>query len=340
MEFPFDVADILPFKVNVVESDFVVKDAATVQPLKLQEDESFRPSSLCFRDRVDFLILPDSLSSNLEKLGHVINVFGERSAAAQYLPAPITSAEKLANSRHRLYILVKHDESGKSIVVGILKVGHKELFLSSGEEGSSPRCLTPLCVLDFYVNEQQQRCGHGRFLFDAMLQAEGGMHAAKLAIDQPSPKLISFLEKHFALRDALPQSNKFLVFRTFFTLCPEPQRTQDYSTGAKIRSRDKERQTPRCNRTHSLDSSSVGSCLAWWSSECGWEQAHTPKSKVCHSHWTTSQSPVSRIEYRYRLSGHTHDCSSMWNVFGLEPPGDRRASYPSRSNAPTASLRD
>ena len=29
--------------------------------------------------------------------------------------------------------------------------------------------VSPLCVLDFYVHESRQRCGHGKLLFEAML---------------------------------------------------------------------------------------------------------------------------------------------------------------------------
>ncbi len=38
----------------------------------------------------------------------------------------------------------------------------------------------------------------------------------KLAYDRPSPKLISFLAKHYDLKDFIPQVNNFVVFKKFF----------------------------------------------------------------------------------------------------------------------------
>ena len=37
-----------------------------------------------------------------------------------------------------------------------------------------------------------------------------------LAYDRPSPKLISFLKKHFSLVDYTPQNNNFVVFHDYF----------------------------------------------------------------------------------------------------------------------------
>ena len=68
-----------------------------------------------------------------------------------------------------------------------------------------------LCVLDFYVHESYQRDGIGRHLFDAMLSHQN-TSAEVLAYDRPSPKLLAFLRKHFALTNQLPQSNNFVVF--------------------------------------------------------------------------------------------------------------------------------
>ena len=51
--------------------------------------------------------------------------------------------------------------------MGILKVGHKKLFVYDNIKVQHE--LEPLCVLDFYVHESRQRMGCGRKLFDFML---------------------------------------------------------------------------------------------------------------------------------------------------------------------------
>ncbi|NXT43635.1 ATAT acetyltransferase, partial [Pelecanoides urinatrix] len=52
-------------------------------------------------------------------------------AQAQGLPAPVTSAARMAANRHVLYILRDAEGRGtpKGAVVGFLKVGYKKLFL-------------------------------------------------------------------------------------------------------------------------------------------------------------------------------------------------------------------
>ncbi|CAB4069671.1 ATAT1 [Lepeophtheirus salmonis] len=120
----------------------------------------------------------------------VLDEMGKASALAQGLNHVVTSSEKLRHSEEQVvYILVLH-----SRVAGLLKVGRKNLFLldKSGKQNEK----FPLCILDFYVAESLQRSGLGNKLFQAMLKDQGDIHPRFLAIDRPSPKLISFFEKN------------------------------------------------------------------------------------------------------------------------------------------------
>ena len=56
---------------------------------------------------------------------------------------------------------------GRGTVIGILKIGHKKLFVYTNH--GNVHEMEPLCVLDFYVHESRQRMGCGRKLFDYML---------------------------------------------------------------------------------------------------------------------------------------------------------------------------
>jgi len=38
----------------------------------------------------------------------------------------------------------------------------------------------------------------------------------QLAYDRPSPKLISFMAKHYALKSFMPQTNNYVVFDEYF----------------------------------------------------------------------------------------------------------------------------
>ena len=104
--------------------------------------------------------------------------------------------------------------NGNGCIVGMLKVGEKHLFVYD-MQGKNHE-MKPLCVLDFYINEKQQRRGYGKILFDYMLQQEeiGAVH---LAIDKPSEKSVRFLKKHYGLKNPISQVNSFVVFDGFFT---------------------------------------------------------------------------------------------------------------------------
>lgn len=149
----------------------------------------------------------DNLSP-LDKICSIVDRLGCGSATAQGLPQPITSMAKFAGTDQRIYIRVVQNR-----VEGMLKVGPKNLFYRD----KAGRCkeLTPICVLDFYVNEKLQRRGLGRVLFEKMLDNEKTT-AAKIAYDRPSPKLLQFLQKHFCLSQFTPQNNNFVIFDSFF----------------------------------------------------------------------------------------------------------------------------
>ena len=116
---------------------------------------------------------------------------GQASAKAQKLPQVITTSGKLFSSDNRLYIRAEGRQ-----VIGILKVGRRNLFIRN--DFGQIKEIKPLCVLDFYVHESIQRGGHGRALFEKMLQTEN-VRPEKLGYDRPSEKLIGFCGKHFGL---------------------------------------------------------------------------------------------------------------------------------------------
>ncbi|XP_036809472.1 uncharacterized protein atat1 isoform X5 [Oncorhynchus mykiss] len=133
----------------------------------------------------------------------VIDELGRASAKAQYLTAPITSASKLQTNKHHLYLLKDRESNGgRGLAVGFLKVGCKKLFLLD-QRGAHVE-TEPLCVLDFFVTEHLQRHGYGLELFSFMLQHKK-VEPVMMAYDRPSPKFLSFLEKHYCLKNGVPQ---------------------------------------------------------------------------------------------------------------------------------------
>ncbi|XP_055426997.1 alpha-tubulin N-acetyltransferase 1 isoform X2 [Bubalus kerabau] len=154
----------------------------------------------------------------------IVDELGKASAKAQHLPAPITSASRMQSNRHVMYILkdTSARPAGKGAIVGFLKVGYKKLFVLDDREAHNE--VEPLCILDFYIHESLQRHGHGRELFQHMLQKER-VEPHQLAIDRPSQKLLKFLNKHYNLETTVPQVNNFVIFEGFFAHQHRPPAT-------------------------------------------------------------------------------------------------------------------
>ena len=106
-------------------------------------------------------------------------------------------------------------------ILGLLKTGRKKLFLRADDLKYHSR--EPVCVLDFYVQEQHQRLGIGKALFEVCCSSTAGTMlpctlvpmpddkgkraqvfleaeeqvASSVAYDAPSPKLMAFLKKNY-----------------------------------------------------------------------------------------------------------------------------------------------
>uniref|UniRef100_A0A4X1VJE4 Alpha-tubulin N-acetyltransferase 1 n=1 Tax=Sus scrofa TaxID=9823 RepID=A0A4X1VJE4_PIG len=190
MEFPFDVDALFPERITVL-------------------DQHLRPPA-----RRPGTTTPARVDLQ-QQIMTIIDELGKASAKAQHLPAPITSASRMQSNRHVMYILkdTSARPAGKGAIVGFLKVGYKKLFVLDDREAHNE--VEPLCILDFYIHESLQRHGHGRELFQHMLQKER-VEPHQLAIDRPSQKLLKFLNKHYNLETTVPQVNNFVIFEGFF----------------------------------------------------------------------------------------------------------------------------
>ncbi|XP_021073392.1 alpha-tubulin N-acetyltransferase 1 isoform X2 [Mus pahari] len=198
MEFPFDVDALFPERITVL-------------------DQHLRPPA-----RRPGTTTPARVDLQ-QQIMTIVDELGKASAKAQHLPAPITSALRMQSNRHVIYILkdTSARPAGKGAIIGFLKVGYKKLFVLDDREAHNE--VEPLCILDFYIHESVQRHGHGRELFQYMLQKER-VEPHQLAIDRPSPKLLRFLNKHYNLETTVPQVNNFVIFEGFFAHQHPPAR--------------------------------------------------------------------------------------------------------------------
>lgn len=119
-----------------------------------------------------FLVTPDHLtalsSTYRRELSDCLNELGLRSAIAQGLKAPITTTAKFlasGGSPEEQSIFLAVEEGGRC--VGLLKTGRRTLFVYN--KLNKLHEITPLCALDFYVEETERRKGWGLRLFQAML---------------------------------------------------------------------------------------------------------------------------------------------------------------------------
>jgi len=187
VEFSFNLSNIFSKDINAVRSDLI--------PVGYSGD------------------LNHSLIQ--QQVSYILDVMGEQSSKAQGLKQQITSGYKFRQTEGQTaYILVDRlRNNGKGSVIGLLKVGHKKLFLMDPEGKANE--MIPNCVLDFYIAEDRQRSGCGKKLFEHMLTMENS-HPRFMAIDRPSVKFLSFLRKHYGLANIIPQVNNYVIFGGFF----------------------------------------------------------------------------------------------------------------------------
>ncbi|XP_015184067.1 PREDICTED: alpha-tubulin N-acetyltransferase-like isoform X2 [Polistes dominula] len=204
MEFKFNVNKLLPRKINKATHMLIPEDFKGDRR-QLNEDQ--------------------------RQIKKILDDMGEASAKAQGLSKPITSASKLRDTDHIVYLLVDSEANNNlGSVVGLLKTGSKNLFMFD-ETGASYQ-LKPRCILDFYIHESRQRMGLGKILYQYMLTEEN-IRPVKLAIDRPSEKFLAFLQKHYGLSKIIPQNNKFVVFEGFFDDEIQDVRANRYSLPPK-----------------------------------------------------------------------------------------------------------
>ncbi|EDL23247.1 RIKEN cDNA 2610110G12, isoform CRA_a [Mus musculus] len=151
MEFPFDVDALFPERITVL-------------------DQHLRPPA-----RRPGTTTPARVDLQ-QQIMTIVDELGKASAKAQHLPAPITSALRMQSNRHVIYILkdTSARPAGKGAIIGFLKVGYKKLFVLDDREAHNE--VEPLCILDFYIHESVQRHGHGRELFQHMLQVPNNLY--------------------------------------------------------------------------------------------------------------------------------------------------------------------
>ena len=150
---------------------------------------------------------------------------GIKSGQAQLLNGPITSVEKLTGSNHTIIVCCSADDENGGIdyCVGYLKYGKKDLYFyhKNGKVTQS----SPVCLLDFYVDDSMQRNGLGIALFRQMLNTlstdsslssmSSPITPKDIAYDRPSPKLIAFMRKHYDMINPDLQPNRFAIYDGF-----------------------------------------------------------------------------------------------------------------------------
>ncbi|XP_068149338.1 alpha-tubulin N-acetyltransferase 1 isoform X2 [Drosophila tropicalis] len=149
------------------------------------------------------------------KMSEIIDRLGQLSATSQGLSKPVTTAQRLRMSENQtIYLLADSNAGHNGAVIGLLKVGTKDLYLFD-ETGQTRKVEQAPSILDFYVHESRQRSGLGKRLFETMLKEEHWT-PIKCSVDRPSEKLLAFLAKHYGLQRTIPQANNFVLYEGFF----------------------------------------------------------------------------------------------------------------------------
>ncbi|KER20278.1 hypothetical protein T265_11140 [Opisthorchis viverrini] len=193
-----------------------------------------------------------NVNTTWNNIRELIDTMGEYSAHAQNLPHVVTNFKKFSASDHNLYVL---SDVNLNRVIGFLKTGKKRLFMHDSQGLCTE--AEPLCVLDFYIHESCQRKGHGKRLFDYMLQVEN-VAPPSLAIDSPSRKMLHFLSRHYHLDRPIFSSNNFVIYPGFFSFSNNIRKVyQDFRTVYSTNDRKTvlpygDRSSPRKSRSSQL----------------------------------------------------------------------------------------
>uniref|UniRef100_A0A183UQV9 N-acetyltransferase domain-containing protein n=1 Tax=Toxocara canis TaxID=6265 RepID=A0A183UQV9_TOXCA len=148
-----------------------------------------RPGTISMGLLDTFPLLEPYMPLKDARLYSAIDELALLSAKAMQLRQPLTTCEKIVNADNVLYIMWEKDEQkGVSRLIGMLKVGRKQLFLYDREMKTYEGEL--LALLDFYVHFSYQRQGY--------------------------VTLLAFMAKHYGLTDAIWQNTNFVVFPQLF----------------------------------------------------------------------------------------------------------------------------
>jgi len=168
--------------------------------------------------RLDIAMLKKYNPRKYPFVSSLIDRMGRLSSEAQRMKRTLTTYDKILDSTDEQFLYILWEPGTRpnhSVVVGLLKVGYKNLYLFDRTLRSYK--LKALCVLDFFVHPSKQRQGFGHRLFDSMLERES-LAASAIAIDKPSESLLSFLSKHYGLANPIWQSTNFVVYPEFFQI--------------------------------------------------------------------------------------------------------------------------
>ncbi len=233
--------DIAPYYTISINERGIIKEkqtiAANLERMPSSDLSAHHPSptlsspSSSLEDTVRLSTWTISRINSLNKngLAHFsgeLDDLGRQSGIAQNLTGPITSIEKLLQNSDQCLITAR-DQAGH--LVGYLKYGFKDLFFynKKGKVTEFPSCT---CLLDFYVSHKLQRNGVGLALFREFLARMDEQWASSasasttgierfgpevVAYDRPSPKLISFMRKHYGLTQPDLQPNRYTIFEGF-----------------------------------------------------------------------------------------------------------------------------
>ena len=123
-----------------------------------------------------------------------------------------------------------------SLIRGYVRVGKRSLYLHNPRKNDELVHLKYIpCILDFYVEEQYQRCGIGKQLLDTVfltydsneVYSENtnihevnstlwGGKPTSFAYDRPSDKMKQFLHRHYGLTDYRIHFNNFAIYDGFW----------------------------------------------------------------------------------------------------------------------------
>ncbi|XP_055357646.1 alpha-tubulin N-acetyltransferase 1-like isoform X2 [Paramacrobiotus metropolitanus] len=149
------------------------------------------------------------------EMARLIEHMGRLSSQSQHLQFPTTTFDTFHNSGQRIYVTkFPNIYKLKGAIMAFARIGWKTLLLEDCDGFTVKKDM--MVLYDIHVASCSRRKGQAKKLLDFIFAHER-IQPWELVIDQPTAALLKFFDKHYYLREFVPQiQGRYVVWKRYF----------------------------------------------------------------------------------------------------------------------------